>query len=660
MGSYNPGQLAGQEDLAAINRLRTAQQTPESYAQYWMADMPYLQQANRPGMLERSTTAPWAQNIADPNSMGYQPFKSAGWTGGTAGMADWLQQNWFPQAQATGQVAPQATNATDYYRAIGDAQYTGGQRAMAATSAPQVSNGDGGGSGRTPYTPPTGSARTVPQAGSNRNLPALGGFNQDGSGRVGTPATTRGGTSTGGIPPLVNPNPTPSSNVNQQFQFPTGGQGSSTYDTDYWQNVFGWNQQNQPNMFLDESGGFNFGATAGLYDFLTRTLAPAARQALTQGFAGSDFMSQQIYGGFPSGAADYLNQMLGQQGAEAENLRTAGFNYLWPYLDQLGGQTIPGLMQGQIPGTQGTADQQSAQQQAMRLLGGGGNYGVSDLLSQIMSGGLPGQRSIEGLGGPGTIESLIGGQNLFGTGMQGETSNRLLQALAGGGLTPEYVQAMREQVLAPQQEALAGRLNQQGGGVASQQSGLFQELQRRNERDFSNQLITQGMGQYGNLLGQAGGMGQQGIGNALGAFGTVSGQAFPYISQAGGLSTNLLNQALQQYSTSGQLGLQGLSLANQMAYQPYQTGLGAAGQTGNLANQLLNQYLGAGLGLSQNQQNFGAQMTGQLGGMSQDMLRGLLAQMGIRNQENVSQNQGIGQALAIIAQLFTAGAGGGG
>lgn len=264
--------------------------------------------------------------------------------------------------------------------------------------------------------------------------------------------------------------------------------------------------------------------------------------------------------------------------------------------------------------------------QIASLLGGQeGQYGVSNFLNQILQRGLPGQSTIEG---------LVGSQTGLGTDVQGRTADRLMQALSQGGLTPEYVQAMREMVLQPSQEALSGELNRQGGGVASASSGLFQELQRRNERDFNNQLIAQGMGQYANLLGQAANLGQTGISNAMGAFGNAAGQFAPYAGLASSTGLNLA-----QLLTGNQYG----TVDRQM--------------------QLLNSLLGGAGGYLQGQQQIGLGQADLIASILRSYLSGEQQRSLAEYQAQVASDQankgllgsGIGGLLGLMAAIAAGG-----
>lgn len=340
----------------------------------------------------------------------------------------------------------------------------------------------------------------------------------------------------------------------------------------------------------------------------------------------------------------YLNQLRDEQsaygGMSANMLGGPGRPYgLTDFYSQLlqGGLPNQQAIQSIVPG---------ALQQANYLQGGTGQgYGVNDLLKQVLSGGLPGQKNIEGL------------------------TNQFAQQAQTGALTPEYMQAMRQQILQPTQEAFQGAANRQGGGVASVPtfdeqgqttslgSGLFAELARRNERDFNNQMLTQAMQMqpqyaqianqsFGNVAGAAQpyvGMAQQGgqqaIQNALAAFGIVPQSVAPFTGQMGGLTSDLMSQGLNRYNAGAN------TLAN------------AAGQYGNLAQMLQSGALG--LGSLQNQNYLGN--LGVQGQLANTALSGDYRMQEMMNMAKLASAQGdkeaVGRIVAAIAQAFM-GAGG--
>ncbi len=181
-----------------------------------------------------------------------------------------------------------------------------------------------------------------------------------------------------------------------------------------------------------------------------------------------------------------------------------------------------------------------------------------------------------------------------GSDLQGFLDQQLRGCMEGGGIADQTVQAQRARILVPAQEALRGRLNQQGGGVADLNSPLFQELQRRQESDFLNdQLIQAGQNLQGQF-GQAGQLGQQQFGNLFGvgqAQGQL-GQTQQQINQGAiGLGAGLQNQGFEQI-------LQTLLAQGNLGQQQQQINQQAIGVGGQLQNQLATQGLqGTQLGL---------------------------------------------------------------
>jgi len=138
---------------------------------------------------------------------------------------------------------------------------------------------------------------------------------------------------------------------------------------------------------------------------------------------------------------------------------------------------------------------------------------------QAFGAGLAGQQT----GGLIPTQDLLGqfiARNIESGGnlpIQHSLVEQLQQSLQGAGISPEYARAARETIFDPSMEALQGRLNQMGGGVAALTGGLPAELQRRHERDFMNQMIMAGqqaLPQYMNLASQ---LGQQQFGQAADA-----------------------------------------------------------------------------------------------------------------------------------------------
>jgi len=197
-------------------------------------------------------------------------------------------------------------------------------------------------------------------------------------------------------------------------------------------------------------------------------------------------------------------------------------------------------------------------------LSGAGNQQQNDLISSLFS--QPSTQSLSTGRSSRLLESLAQEGGGTGSPLQGFVDEQLRSQIQGGGISEDFVNAARERILKPSNEALQGRLNRQGGGVASLDSGLFQELQRRQESDFNNDLILFGGGNQQNALSQAGALGQQQFGNLFGV-GQAQGQL--------GQNQQQINQ--QAFGLGGQLQGQ---LANQ-GLQATQLGLGREQFTGD-------------------------------------------------------------------------------
>jgi hypothetical protein len=221
------------------------------------------------------------------------------------------------------------------------------------------------------------------------------------------------------------------------------------------------------------------------------------------------------------------------------------------------------------------------------------------------------------------ISTLGGGQLAYGTGMQGnaanttgnlavgqgtstpiqnQATNAISQAISGGGLNPQYVQAMVNSVLKPALEDNYGISNQMGGGVGEMSSGLPAELARRTTSDFTDQLIKSGFENYNNLLGQGMNAGAQSFGQGLNLAGLQSNMGQQGISNTNAAMNqgqNLLGQMMQ-----GLLGLQGNA-------QNYTTAL--SGQYGNLASNLLSNKTNSELVKSQQAQDKAGSIASLLG-----------------------------------------------
>ena len=142
------------------------------------------------------------------------------------------------------------------------------------------------------------------------------------------------------------------------------------------------------------------------------------------------------------------------------------------------------------------------------------------------------------------IAENIGGANIP---VQTAANQQIQNLMQGAGVSAPYAQAARETIFDPSMEAMQGRINQMGGGVADMTGGLSQELQRRHERDFMNQMLMTGQQALPQYLQLGLGAGQQQFGQAAQAAG-----------QAG--------QREQLLGAFGEGGIsQGMAFLNQMA-----------------------------------------------------------------------------------------------
>jgi hypothetical protein len=170
--------------------------------------------------------------------------------------------------------------------------------------------------------------------------------------------------------------------------------------------------------------------------------------------------------------------------------------------------------------------------------------------------------------GEGANQLLLGGnlaeQLGMGKGISTPQQQQLQSSIMGnvntGGLTPETVAAMQRLILEPQQEQFMGNINKLAGGGALLTSPAYQEMVRRNDQNFTDQMTAsafQNMPQYYNLANQISSQPmQQGMNlgqlfQGLGGTGLQSSQG--YYGQAGnlGLGMNQIsNNALQNISSS--------------------------------------------------------------------------------------------------------------
>lgn len=329
-----------------------------------------------------------------------------------------------------------------------------------------------------------------------------------------------------------------------------------------------------------------------------------------------------------------------------------------------------------------------------------GTYGYQDLLSQVMGQGLPGQNLVQQMmqnqaGAQGALQGgqpgQYGWQDLLSQVMQqglpgqlGVTAmgNKLASQATTGGLTPEVVNAYKGLILQPQQEALQGAANRQGGGVAevptfdesgnlqTAGSGLFAELARRNERDFNNQLLTQGFQMTPQLAGQATNamtgvagavspyvnMAQQGgqnaVQNLLGGFTGIGSTVSPYVNMAGNFANQGVQNALSAYGIVPSSISPYFNAGAQMGTNQMSQGLQGMLQGNQNQNQAYNNLMSQILGLSGQQNQYALGQQNQQGDLLQQLLGGMFGQQNTQamiDQQRQSQlYQAIAQAAAAI------------
>jgi len=159
--------------------------------------------------------------------------------------------------------------------------------------------------------------------------------------------------------------------------------------------------------------------------------------------------------------------------------------------------------------------------------------------------------------------------------------------------------------LEPQREALLGRLGAQTGGVATPESGLFQEILRRQERDFGDQLVSQGFQNLLQATGQGAALGGQQFGQGMANVEALqrSRELQAQLAQQANLAN--LQASLESQRLGTTTGLQGLGLAGDLAQQDLQRllqgqelGLRGTGLVRDLAQQDIQRLLqGQELGL---------------------------------------------------------------
>jgi len=415
---------------------------------------------------------------------------------------------------------------------------------------------------------------------------------------------------------------------------------------------------NQFNNFQNQLSGFGTGNPLG--DQVSQALGGQIGQNGLGGSAGQLGLQQLMQSLFGQPSGQSLSTGRASQGLEGQVQQ-----------QQAGGPQF-GLASGGIGNLGSVSGNLLGQPSQQSLSTGRASQGLGDLSQRLTSGG-------DGLGGvantllgqPG-IQSLSTGRasNLFnqlgsqgggtGSSLQGFIDQQLRGSIAGGGLSPETVQAQRQNILQPALERQAGINNAQGGGVASLQSGLFQDVNRRLESDFLNNQLIQANQNLQSQFGQAGQLGQQQFGNLFG-IGQAQGQLGQNQQQinqgAIGLGAGLQNQGIQQllqtFAQQGQLG------QNQQQINQQAIGLGGQLQQQDFSN-LFNLF-GAQGQLGQQQQQINQNAFG-IGGQLQDQLaqqglQGTQLGLGREQFQGELQQQQLQQALQFmqLMNLFNLG-----
>ncbi len=309
-------------------------------------------------------------------------------------------------------------------------------------------------------------------------------------------------------------------------------------------------------------------------------------------------------------------------------LNTMGGNLLGTG-DQYGvQQLLQQIMSGGLPNQQGIQNMTANQLgQANQLQGGqgSGSYGTTDLLSQIMNSGLPGQKQIEGLVGSGL------GQTGSVYGQAGGTAEQ-----GNYGLIPMLQQIMQSGL--PGQSDITGLISslsqssQQGGMTPEQRDAytrlIYDPMQERLVGDLNKmgggQVNLGGSGQMqelqrrsnqafqDTLLTKAMENASQQAGQATNAFGTLAGANSPYAQLAAQLGQQGTQNALQAFTAVPGAAQPYIAQAGQQGQNAIQNAL--AGYTGVASSVYPYANLASSTGLGAlNQANQNYQTTNNLG-----------------------------------------------
>lgn len=178
--------------------------------------------------------------------------------------------------------------------------------------------------------------------------------------------------------------------------------------------------------------------------------------------------------------------------------------------------------------------------------------GLTEYLQQMINqiGSSQGQYGTNMQNNAATVTNNLQGGTGISTPIQTQVTDQISKMLSGSGLTDDYVNAMRQSVLKPSQDDLAGTLNRMGAGVAAPSSGLMQEINRRNEEAFNNQLIRSGYENYNNLLTQGMNAGSQSFAQGLNLAnlqGNLGQNAMQNLLASNNQAGNLLSDYMRTY-----------------------------------------------------------------------------------------------------------------
>lgn len=176
------------------------------------------------------------------------------------------------------------------------------------------------------------------------------------------------------------------------------------------------------------------------------------------------------------------------------------------------------------------------------------NVNMPQMFPQVQGG----YNRANALGNEGYSQLILGGNTAErmgqGIGLMTPQQKALQSSVMGqintGGLTPETVAAMRRLILEPQQEQMLANVNKLAGGDALLTSPAYQEMIRRNDQNFMDQLLTLGMQNQPQYYSLANQITQQPMQQAA-----TLGNLYGNLGQVGG------NQGLGWYGGAGNLGL---------------------------------------------------------------------------------------------------------